>query len=119
MCSHPDFISTMAFGLVVLAAIPSGVLQHRFVRSLEKTLPAIWAELGTRKKLWTEDGNKHYAAAQRFLIWGEYKSLSDERLVKMGDRSRTAFFVFIASLVVFGFCAALTQGTPQLSCLWR
>lgn len=109
----------MAFGLVVLAAIPSGVLQHRFVRSLEKTLPAIWAELGTRKKLRTEDGNKHYAAAQRFLIWGEYKSLSDERLVKMGDRSRTAFFVFIASLVVFGFCAALTQGTPQLSCLWR
>lgn len=118
MCSAFDFFSTVTLAVVCLTAVPLAVLHDRFLRRLETTHPSLWEELGARK-VWFRDGDKAYAAAQLFLLGGEYQSLSDAALVKLGDRARLAGLVFGLSLFVWTILQNVTHGTPQLSCLWR
>lgn len=94
----------------------NAVLQHRFLKQLENGHPLRWQELGKRR-VWTDDGNTSYAAAQWYLLSGEFRTLNDETLVALGVRSRRAALASIAALVLWGLFVTITQASPSFSCL--
>jgi hypothetical protein len=91
-------------------------LGHRFLYHLEAAEPFLWSDLGKRR-IWTDDGNLSYAAAQWFLLAGEYKSLDDQSIVEKGDRARIAFFCMLAALIAWGVHASIFDAEPQFSCV--
>lgn len=109
MCRAADFLSTVMLLVWIGACVPMGILQHRFLSRLENSRPSLWKELGHRK-VWTDDGNKSYAAAQWYLVRGEYKSLGDHSLIDLGNRARNAFFGILGVFLAWGFVSTLTQG---------
>ncbi len=69
------------------------------------------------RKVWTDDGNISYAAAQWFLLEGEYKSINDQAIIEKGDRARLAFFCMLAALMAWGVCASVSGVWFPFSCL--
>ena len=113
MCSA----STIVFlALAISFAVAFGynaIVQTRFMRRLRKEHPLIWGELGQRKVI-SEDADRALAAAQLYLLAGEYKSVNDLVLVQLGQRAVAAFYVGIAIAIAM-FIAASLAGSPAIS----
>lgn len=118
MCHAADFWSIALLVLLAAIGVVNAVLQHRFLHHLEVAVPSLWSKLGKRK-VWTDDGNISYAAAQLYLLEGEYKSNGDQSLVEVGDRARVAFFCMLAALLIWGVHASVLGALPRFSCLLR
>ncbi|WP_421882400.1 hypothetical protein [Methylibium sp.] len=118
MCTDGQLWSTLLFMLLVAAAIPSAVFQHRFLVQLESQHPKVWSTLGKRTVL-TEDGNTSYASAQWYLLTGEFATLPDSALVAQGMKARAFFLVTAVALVAWGVAAVLANASPRLACISR
>ena len=113
MCST----STIAFLVLAISfAVAFGYnafVQTRFMRRLEEAHPLVWVELGQRK-VSTEDADRTLAAAQIYLLAGEYKSVNDSVLVRLGQRAVAAFYIGIAVAIAM-FIAAGLAGCSAIS----
>ena len=116
MCRNPEYWSTVLLAVFLCAGAVSAALQHGFLSHLRKLSPSLWRSLGERRVL-TDDGNKSYAAAQWYLITGEYETHQDPELVTRGDRARLAFLISCVALFSWGAFAAITNASPRLACL--
>jgi hypothetical protein len=106
MLSRADLAFAILSVLAICAFIASAVLQTRYLSFLEKQRPALWRELAERRPI-TDDGNFSYAAAQWYLITGEYNHDEDPEVWRLAWRARVAFFVTLALLAfVVGFAVA-------------
>ena len=118
MCTQPEYWSIALFTALVIAAAVAAFLQHRFVTRLEPHSPSLWADL-SKRRVWVDDGNRTYAAAQLFLLKGEHTSLSDPALIQLGSRARWAFFVTVGLFLVwFIFVVESNSLMPRFSCLF-
>jgi hypothetical protein len=98
--------------------IVAACLQHGFVTRLELHAPSLWAQLGKRK-IWVDDGNTNYAAAQLFLLKGEHTTLADPGLVRLGSRARLAFFIGVGLLLAwFPVVVVSDSFLPRLACFF-
>jgi hypothetical protein len=111
--------SASAIAFIVLAvsfAVAFGynaLVQTRFIRRLRQEHPLVWGDLGRRKVL-TEDADPTLAAAQFYLLAGEYKSVKDSVLVQLGRRAVIAFYSGMA-LGIAMFLAAGLAGSSGIS----
>jgi hypothetical protein len=118
VCTPLDHWHIALFCALVATAAIAALLQHRFVTQLESHSPSVWEQLGKRR-VWADDGNRSYAAAQLFLLKGEHTSLTDPALVRLGSRARWAFFVCAGLFLVwFMFAAEVNSFVPRFSCLF-
>ncbi|CAN7322040.1 hypothetical protein LJR039_001635 [Pseudorhodoferax sp. LjRoot39] len=97
------------------AAALSGGLQHRFLSRLEHQEPTVWSALGKRRVL-TDDGDTSYAAAQWYLLNGEFTALNDQSLASLGRHARMSFFGTAAILIAWGVVAIAANASPRLTC---
>ncbi len=116
MCHSFESWSAALLLVFLFAFLLNAVLQHRFLTRLEDDHPSQWRELGKRK-VWTDDGNTSYAAAQWYLLSGEFRTLHDPTLVALGVRARRAALSAIAALGLWGTFVTITQASPSFSCL--
>lgn len=116
MCTGPELWSTFLLLASAAAAAVSGVLQHRFLSRLEDQQPAVWNKLGKRKVL-TDDGNTSYAAAQWYLLEGEFTALDDPSLAALGSRARMSFFGTAVMFIAWGVLVVLANASPRLTCI--
>jgi hypothetical protein len=116
MCRTPEYWSTVLLLALICTAAVSGVLQHGFLSLLQKQSPSLWRTLGKRRVL-TDDGDKSFAAAQWYLITGEYKTHQEPELVTRGDRARIAFLISCIALFSWGAFASIANASPRLACL--
>ncbi|MGN6829242.1 hypothetical protein [Paucibacter sp. M5-1] len=91
-------------------------VQTRFMRRLRQEHPSVWVELGQRKVI-TEDADRTLAAAQLYLLAGEYKLVNDVILVQLGRRAVAAFYFGIAIALAM-FIAAGLAGESAISECW-
>jgi hypothetical protein len=118
VCTQFDLWSMALFAAMVCAVAVAASLQHGFVTQLELRSPSLWAELG-RRRIWADDGNTSYAAAQLFLLKGEHTTLADPGLVKLGSRARLAFFVSIGLFLAwFPVVIVSDSFLPRFSCFF-
>ncbi len=117
MCTAADYAFFALSVAAVTAFVANAILQSRFLSKLEATHPTLWHQLGKRRPF-TEDGNFSYAAAQWYLIAGEFNYSNEPDLVRSGKCARSAFVAF---LILAAACLAVTQvagtGPERLSCL--
>ena len=119
MCAAVDYAFLALCTFAVAALIANVVLQSRFLSSLEATHPTLWHQLG-RRRPFAEDGNFSYAAAQWYLITGEFNHSKEPDLVLSGRRARTAFFAFlILAATCFAVAQATGTGMESLSCFFQ
>ena len=97
--------------------VANAVLQGKFLSNLEARHRNLWHRLGKRRPF-AEDGNFSYAAAQWYLITGEFRYSNEPDIVASGRLARSAFFGF---LFLVASCVAVAQvtgtGPKSLSCL--
>jgi hypothetical protein len=118
VCTQTEYWYIALFTALLIATASAVFLQHRFFTRLESHSPSLWAELGNRR-VWADDGNRTYAAAQLFLLRGEHRSLTDLALVQLGSRARWAFFVTVGLFLAwFMFATELNSLMPRFSCLF-
>lgn len=111
MCEDVHLAFVLLAAAFVLAALWAFLAQRAFLRELGHSRPDVWKLLGSRK-VWTEDGDKNLAAAQRFVIWGEYRLLDDPALVALGHRARLACASVAGVLLLAAIAIAMSQGAP-------
>ncbi len=106
----------MFFALAVSFAVAfayNAFVQTRFMRRLKAEHPLVWVELGQRTVI-TDDADRTLAAAQFYLLAGEYKSVNDLVLIQLGGRAVAAFY-FGVGIAIAMFLAAGVAGSSAIS----
>lgn len=116
MCSPAEFWSTLLLVPLLGCFALNVALQHRFLTNLEAQRPELWRTLAQRRVI-TDDGNKSYAAAQWYLVTGEFRTLDEPELVSLGLKARLAFFALALAFVAWGAFGSALNAWPRLACL--
>ena len=94
-----------------------GVLQLRFFKAFERSAPLVWKTFANTRNWMDWSDSSGTAAAQWYLLKGDFTNITDASLVARAKRSRLATLAFLVLLGVWGLFVWATQALPRLACI--
>ena len=116
MCHTASIWSAALLLLFFLMVAIHAALQTSFLKYLERRYPATWEEW-VDQDAWGDESSATYSTGLWYMLSGKYRSLGDIRLAARAARARLAAIASVAALASWAAFFAITQASPNFSCL--
>lgn len=113
MCSVTQYFSLALLAATLAALVGTGIHGARSASQLKREYPVVWQSLVFRAPWGVPKDERHEAAVQLYLLFGEHVALGDRAI----DRAALKYRLAAALTLLFGVASMLLGVSPSIACL--